>query len=106
MTRSAQRAGLKLIERPLGVEASLWRRLRYEQEPHCREILFDHYLGLARAIAPNARVLRTFPSLIPVFSLDRVYTRGLRCTSAFVPRGSNWARMSDHLPYVAELELD
>ena len=63
-------------------------------------------IGLVRAMAPNAAVLRTFPSLIPVFSLDRVYTRGLRCTSAFVPRGSNWARMSDHLPYVAELELD
>jgi endonuclease/exonuclease/phosphatase family metal-dependent hydrolase len=50
--------------------------------------------------------LRTFPSLVPVFSLDRIYTRGLRCTSAFVPRGYTWARMSDHLPYVAELELD
>jgi endonuclease/exonuclease/phosphatase family metal-dependent hydrolase len=22
-----------------------------------------------------------------------------------VPRGGGWARMSDHLPYVAELEL-
>ena len=49
--------------------------------------------------------LRTFPSLVPVFALDRIYTRGFRCTSAFVPRGNTWARMSDHLPCVAELEL-
>jgi endonuclease/exonuclease/phosphatase family metal-dependent hydrolase len=63
-------------------------------------------MGLARAAVSDGPVLRTFPSLIPVFSLDRIYTRGLRCTSAFVPRGNTWARMSDHLPYVAELELD
>jgi endonuclease/exonuclease/phosphatase family metal-dependent hydrolase len=38
-----------------------------------------------------------------VFSLDRIYIRGLRCVSTFVPRGTPWARMSDHLPMVAEL---
>jgi endonuclease/exonuclease/phosphatase family metal-dependent hydrolase len=37
-----------------------------------------------------------------VVALDRVYTRGLSCRSTFVPRGSLWARMSDHLPLVAE----
>jgi endonuclease/exonuclease/phosphatase family metal-dependent hydrolase len=67
-------------------------------------------LGLRRAEAPaselpTGRRALTFPSLAPVFALDRVYTRGLRCTSTFVPRGANWARMSDHLPLVAEFEL-
>jgi endonuclease/exonuclease/phosphatase family metal-dependent hydrolase len=38
-----------------------------------------------------------------VFGLDRFYVRGLACNSMLVPRGSNWARMSDHLPLVAEL---
>jgi len=57
--------------------------------------------GLARAEA-GAR-LSTFPSRVPVFSLDRIYTRGLRCVSSTVPRGTAWARMSDHLPLVAEL---
>ena len=63
-------------------------------------------LGLTRAVAPGAgrgdRV--TFPSLAPVFALDRFYIRGLSCRSTMVPRGSSWARMSDHLPLVAELE--
>jgi endonuclease/exonuclease/phosphatase family metal-dependent hydrolase len=63
-------------------------------------------IGLERAAAPAAaRSQRlTFPSLAPVFALDRFYLRGLRCVSMMVPRGVVWARMSDHLPLVAELE--
>ena len=51
-------------------------------------------MGLCRATPDGVMPLRTFPSLAPVFSLDRIYTRGFRCTSQYVPRGSNWARMS------------
>ena len=47
----------------------------------------------------------TFPSRLPLFSMDRIYLRGFRCASTAVPRGAAWARMSDHLPLVAELEL-
>jgi endonuclease/exonuclease/phosphatase family metal-dependent hydrolase len=32
--------------------------------------------------------------------------RGFRCLTQEVPRGATWARMSDHLPLVVELELD
>jgi len=65
--------------------------------------------GLARAAAPagaaaGAQRALTFPSIAPLFALDRIYTRGLRCCSTFVPRGASWARMSDHLPLVAEFE--
>jgi len=64
--------------------------------------------GLVRALNPDPRQPRrpTFPSRVPVFALDRIYMRGFRCEATMVPRGSAWARMSDHLPYVAELELD
>jgi len=63
-------------------------------------------LGLERACSPDARRANrnTFPSLAPVFALDRFYLRGLQCRSTLVPRGMAWARMSDHLPLVAELE--
>jgi endonuclease/exonuclease/phosphatase family metal-dependent hydrolase len=61
--------------------------------------------GLFRARAANGRAVNTFPSRIPVFALDRFYLRGLRARSVTVPRGVAWARMSDHLPLVAELEL-
>ncbi|MEO5733274.1 MAG: endonuclease/exonuclease/phosphatase family protein [Rubrivivax sp.] len=65
-------------------------------------------LGLSRASAPGAHrgACNTFPSLAPVFALDRFYLRGLSCRSTMVPRGITWARMSDHLPLVAELEPD
>jgi endonuclease/exonuclease/phosphatase family metal-dependent hydrolase len=57
--------------------------------------------GLVRsAVRPS------FPSRIPLWSLDRFYVRGLRCTGVDVPRGAAWARMSDHLPVVAEFEWD
>ncbi|MCA0244273.1 MAG: endonuclease/exonuclease/phosphatase family protein [Proteobacteria bacterium] len=62
-------------------------------------------IGLRRAHAASTGNTRaTFPSLMPVFALDRFYLRGLACRSTLVPRGMAWARMSDHLPLVADLE--
>jgi endonuclease/exonuclease/phosphatase family metal-dependent hydrolase len=61
-------------------------------------------IGLRRAHALSGGPRLTFPSLMPVFALDRFYLRGLVCRSTLVPRGMAWARMSDHLPLVAELE--
>jgi endonuclease/exonuclease/phosphatase family metal-dependent hydrolase len=63
-------------------------------------------LGLHRAVAAGGGQGRaaTFPSIAPVFALDRFYLRGLTCRTTLVPRGLTWARMSDHLPLIAELE--
>ena len=61
--------------------------------------------GLTRASRENGERVATFPSMVPVLTLDRVYTRGLVCHNMMVPRGQAWARMSDHLPLVVELEL-
>ncbi len=64
-------------------------------------------IGLTRAVADDGQRAQrlTFPAIVPVFALDRIYLRGLRCRSTTVPRGLSWARMSDHLPLLAELEL-
>ena len=62
--------------------------------------------GLRRAGLQGQARRATFPSRLPVFALDRVYTVGLRCTGLQVPRGPSWARMSDHLPLVVELALE
>ncbi len=48
MTRGT---GFHLILVPPRVEASLWRRLRFEQEARCREQIFSRYRTLARTIA-------------------------------------------------------
>lgn len=46
-----RRAGLDLLLMPPRVEASLWRRFRFERELRCREQIFTRYRGLARSIA-------------------------------------------------------
>ncbi len=61
--------------------------------------------GLVRARTAELARTPTFPSRVPVLALDRMYTRGLSCQNIMVPRGSAWARLSDHLPLVAEFEL-
>lgn len=54
-----KRGGLDLLLVPPRVEASLWRRLRFERELRCREQIFTRYRGLARSIA--VRQLRGRP---------------------------------------------
>lgn len=46
-----KRPGLDLLLIPPRVEASLWRRFRFERETRCREQIFTRYRGLARSIA-------------------------------------------------------
>ena len=48
----------------------------------------------------------TYPSRLPLLHLDRIYSRGLRPLSAHVPHGGHWARLSDHLPLIAELAFE
>jgi endonuclease/exonuclease/phosphatase family metal-dependent hydrolase len=51
------------------------------------------------------RPARTFPSVAPWLRLDRIYVRGLSVHETHVPRGKSWARRSDHVPLIADLEL-
>lgn len=51
MTRPRSPSGLDLLLRPSRVEASLWRRLRLEDQADCRSALFDRYAGFARGVA-------------------------------------------------------
>jgi endonuclease/exonuclease/phosphatase family metal-dependent hydrolase len=60
-------------------------------------------MGLVRAELPGTAWPRTFPSRMPIFSLDRIYVRGFSCRSVQAPQSRDWSRMSDHLPLVVEL---
>jgi endonuclease/exonuclease/phosphatase family metal-dependent hydrolase len=53
----------------------------------------------------SIRSARTYPSLVPWLRMDRIYIRGFRCTKVQVLRGPVWAKLSDHAPLVADLEL-
>ncbi|MBI4350823.1 MAG: endonuclease/exonuclease/phosphatase family protein [Elusimicrobia bacterium] len=48
--------------------------------------------------------LRTFPSVLPVFPLDRIYLRGFKTLTAAVVDKGCCARLSDHAGFFAEVE--
>jgi len=50
------------------------------------------------------RPARTFPSLLPVLRLDRIYVRGFSVVEASVHLGAPWSLLSDHLALGAKLK--
>ena len=49
---------------------------------------------------------RTFPAFMPWFRLDRISVRGFQVKSAQVLHGTQWAKLSDHAPIIATLQLN
>jgi len=47
----------------------------------------------------------TFPSLLPVLSLDRIFSHKLKPTLAKRLTENHWKKLSDHLPLYVEMEL-
>ena len=84
------------------VDAEMRRRLEVT------EVFDEREPGLLDRLMPwrrHPQPARTFPSAAPWLRLDRIYVRGLRVHRARVPRGRSWARRSDHVPLIADLEL-
>jgi len=44
----------------------------------------------------HGQAARSFPSILPLFRLDRIYTRGFHINSAQVHGGTQFAKVSDH----------
>ena len=57
------------------------------------------------SVMHSGRPARTFPSIMPVLSLDRIYVRGFNVLDAQAHRGAPWSLLSDHLAVSAELEF-
>lgn len=55
------------------------------------------------AVMAGGRHARTFPSIVPVLQLDRIYVRGFEVVHAKAHRGAPWRMLSDHLALSAEL---
>jgi endonuclease/exonuclease/phosphatase family metal-dependent hydrolase len=53
----------------------------------------------------RSQVARTYPSVMPWLTLDRIYVRGFSVRDVNVPRGIEWAQRSDHMPLIADLEV-
>ena len=57
--------------------------------------VFEHVKGLPA---------RSFPSMLPLFRLDRIYVRGFRVSRVHVHHGPVWGRISDHAALATTLE--
>jgi endonuclease/exonuclease/phosphatase family metal-dependent hydrolase len=72
---------------------------------HRATAILEHRLGMTEAsVAHHGRAARTFPSMLPLLQLDRIYVRGFTIAGATVHRGKPWSRLSDHLAISADLE--
>ncbi|MGB4882557.1 MAG: endonuclease/exonuclease/phosphatase family protein [Neisseria sp.] len=59
-------------------------------------------LDLSEVFAGNGNKRpKTFPSRLPLLSLDRIYTRNLTVLDAQVHKEKQWQQLSDHLPLSA-----
>ncbi len=67
---------------------------------------FGAYLRRLAGRGPKLAPARTFPAAMPFLQLDRMYVRGFRVLGASVLHGASWARLSDHAPIVAELQIE
>ena len=63
------------------------------------------FLRRLRGVRSKIQPARTFPAVLPFLQLDRIYVRGFQIESAEVLHGALWARLSDHAPIVATLQL-
>ena len=65
-----------------------------------------HDLGVKEVFkSTHGSYARTFPAMLPVLSMDRVYYRGLDVIDCKRLHGNPWSRLSDHTPLLAEFKL-
>jgi endonuclease/exonuclease/phosphatase family metal-dependent hydrolase len=63
-------------------------------------------LGVSEVFKSTAGAYaRTFPALLPVLSMDRIYYRGLALRHCQRLHDQPWSRLSDHTPLLAEFKL-
>ncbi len=70
------------------------------------ERYLHHGLGVSEAFKSTRGVYaRTFPSMLPVLSMDRIYFRGLDIVQCQRLHDQRWDRLSDHTPLLAEFSF-
>ena len=72
---------------------------------HRATAILERRLGMTEvSIAHHGRPLATYPSMMPLLRLDRIYVRGFRVNASRVHKGKPWSMLSDHLAVSAELD--
>lgn len=72
---------------------------------HRATSILERRLGMTEvSVAHAGRAPRTYPSVLPLFRLDRIYVRGFEVQSSRVHTGKPWSMLSDHLAVSAVLK--
>ena len=72
---------------------------------HRASAILERRLGMTEvSVAHLGRAQPTYPSVLPLLRLDRIYVRGFKVAASRVHRGKPWSMLSDHLAVSAELE--
>jgi endonuclease/exonuclease/phosphatase family metal-dependent hydrolase len=72
---------------------------------HADDLLAER-LGLSEVFSGTSRrPTRSYPALLPLFRLDRIYQRGLRLDASRVHSGPPWSGISDHAALSAEFRI-
>jgi len=67
---------------------------------------FRRYLGFSEVMRTlNGRVARTFPAVMPIMRMDRIYYRNLELLDGAVLSGWPWRRLSDHAALMGVFEI-
>ena len=75
-----------------------WRRHKKNE--------LELHLGMTDAgLSAHGKKLKTFPALMPVWALDRIYLRGFKVHKARILHKGIWGNLSDHAGFSAEVEL-
>jgi endonuclease/exonuclease/phosphatase family metal-dependent hydrolase len=56
-------------------------------------------------VQAHGRAAKTFPALLPMLQLDRIYVRNARAHAPLLLPRRPWWRLSDHAPLAAEISL-
>lgn len=71
---------------------------------HRASLVLESRLGMREVtFAVSGRPARTFPSMFPLFRLDRIYVRGFEVLRSKAHNGRPWSVLSDHLALSADL---
>ena len=74
---------------------------------HRATAILGRRLGMTEvSVAYHGKAMATYPSMLPLLRLDRIYVRGFSVAASSVHRGKPWSMLSDHLAVSAELERD
>lgn len=68
---------------------------------------FYEFLGMHESfVRHHGEAASTFPSFFPMVKLDRLYFRGLEVRLAEALKEKPWSQLSDHLPILAEFDVE